>query len=951
MALKKYLSDIKSAGVYRFVFDKSEIIEDTESVRRLLVGYSEKGPFNTPVYINDIDTFITTFGTTSRRMERKGIYLNRLAQQALEKGPIQVLNLKPFNVDKTAPEMAAIYAFNASDLGNGVEGHDVNYAYVASTSSLSRGSQVASIYDTNRFWKVDPERLHDIKMYGSSNGGTDVDSTVENDYIRLVQTSSYEDSCTVFIRPYIPDNYNITISDWYSAETSTEMPSYLDAIKDHYLDEFWAEVLVFKGDLRKSALFAYTGTLGSNLPYIFNYNDDGYIESITVQENDTLTTWYVNDTTYNTVEEFVEKFLLPNNLVSSTSSTTLDGDGVSGTEFAGLSITELTSDIEPLITWQPFCVVTTDSAGNTVVTSNPNYKDLYGNPADALDAMADVTTSNYLGGYRGILIPSFTDANGSYISLDTVFNSDYSNHKMLMHFNEALLDEVYDTDLNSNGVYDSDEGTVDVHGSDSVYTTPASILHALLSATCKVMSSVTVYTITETKVVGTITTSETFATVYVKVFNDENSTTIVTICDGNGDILVTDNFTTSGASELTYTTSGVTITATSTDTPTAVYDESNNTSSTTYTYVVTSTSSYSDSDDTAGSLYEDYTSTDWTPDGATTYGKFMEGYTYASIKKSDKGQTLVNKIYGVLSYKGIYEALTNNVDSDYHYIVDTFQGYPGKAMKSQIATIAKKKFNCLAIVNFPPIADVIKYCGYNSYLGGFDMSTINKSSSNISMPSESQGASWLAFYTQLNGNEGGNKFTFPSAAIVSNLFETKWEDKYPYTIVAGPKWGRVSQADVTGPDYNYARADLDALEPFGVNAIIYQPHYGVYINGNQTAKQKPKSALSKVHVRELVTYLQDEIEVMLRGYHFDLNTATLRDTVRAKAETILGLCQANGGIYAYHVTCDDTNNTSEIIDNDMLILDYDIEPARGAEKMVQRLTIRKTGDLAKIYGE
>lgn len=944
MALKKYLSDIKSAGVYRFVFDKSEIREEETEVRRLLVGYSEKGPFNTPVCINDVDTFVETFGNTSRRMERKGIYLNRLAQQALEKGPIQVLNLKPFNVDSTAPEMSAVYTFNASDLGDGVEGHDVTYAYVASTGSLSRGAQVSSIYDTNRFWKVDPERIHNIKLYGSNTGTALLDTTASDDYIRIVQTSSYEDSCTVFIRPYIPENYNITISDWYSNETSSEMPSYLELIKDHYLDEFWAEVMVFKGDLRKKALFAYTGTLGSDLPYIFNYNEDTeYLESITVQESDTLITYAVDD------DDFVEKFLLPNSLVASSSSTTLDGDGVEGTEFDGVSISALTADIEPLITWQPFCIVDEDEG---TVISNPNYKDLYGQPADALDAMADVSTSNYLGGYRGILIPSFTDANGSFVSLDTVFNSDYGNHKMLMHMNESLLDDVYDSDVNSNGVYDSDESTPEVHGETSTYTTPAAILHALLSPTCKVYSTVTTWVVTQTSTASDGTeTSTTWGTIYYKVFNDDNESVICTINDKLNAVTKTVSFSEDGTTELVYECGGVTVTVTydgSSATASVSYDASGDTSSTTYSYTLSESTTSSST--TSGETYSDYSSTDWTADGATIYGKFLEGYTYNSIKKSDKGLSLVSKIMNVLSYKGINEALTNNVDSSYHYIIDTFQGYPGKAMKVQFASIAKKKFNCLAIVNFPPIDDVIKYCGYNSYLGGFDMSTINKSSSNISMPTETQGASWLAFYTQLKATDGSSKFNIPSAGLVSNLFETKWEEKYPYTIVAGPKYGRISDEGVIGPDYNYSRDDLDALEPFGVNAIIYQPRYDTYINGNQTAKQKPKSALSKVHVRELVTYLQDEIETMLRGYHFDLNTATLRDAVRAKAETILGLCMANGGIYAYHITCDDSNNTNEIIDNDMLILDYDIEPARGAEKMVQRLTIRKTGDVAKVYG-
>ena len=194
--------------------------------------------------------------------------------------------------------------------------------------------------------------------------------------------------------------------------------------------------------------------------------------------------------------------------------------------------------------------------------------------------------------------------------------------------------------------------------------------------------------------------------------------------------------------------------------------------------------------------------------------------------------------------------------------------------------------------------------------------------------------------------DGTNKFIVPSAALVSNLFMNKWSTRLPYYIVAGPNHGRIDYPGVVGTDYNYARPDLDALEPFGVNAIVYIPRKGFVINSNQTAKQAPVSALSKIHVRELVTFLQDTIEDMLYSYQWELNTPTLRDNVRAKADVILGLVQANGGIYDFRTQCDDRNNPPEVIDNEMLVLDVEIEPARGAGKMCQTLTIHRTGGIA-----
>lgn len=754
MSLPNYISKLRSAGVYRYVFDKSDIPESQRDSIRLVVGFSEKGPFNTPVYIENTDDFVRTFGNVSRRMERKGIFFHRMAIQALQAGPIVCLNLKPFNADKT-PETADIYAFNASDVcvkpyqelqpeQKEDETNNVQVSYQqmhavqaqAEVASQNGGSsELVSIYDTNRFWKVDPERIHDITAIKTDPFADES----KKDYIRIVQTGSKDDSCTVFIRPTVPSNWNVKISDWYSSEVAEEMPPYMESIKDRYLSEFFVEIYVFKGDLNKEGLFSNTGTLGS-----------------------------------------------------------VRSDGK----------------------WQGFCLVKDGK-----LFTNPQYEDAYGNLADPLSAMADVATSNFVNRYVGICFPSFKDGNGNFIDIASVFNRDNAEHKMLLAMNESLLDEASDLDLNGDGEYGGGEAKPEIHG--VAVESPESFVRALCSP------------------------------IYGTKKDDE--------------------------SELQFDSTGKAI-----------------------------------------------------------RGLYIKGYVYNSIKRSETGEVLQQKILGVLKYKGIREALTNGIDIDYKYIVDTFQTYPGLAMKAQFSSIAKGKFNALAILNFPPMKNVIEKCGWKNYQGGFDMSQITKRG-DITLPAEVQGASWAAFYTQLQMTDGTTKFVVPSAALVSNLFLTKRALRQPYYIVAGPNYGRITDSNVIGPDYNYARADLDILEPMGVNAIIHIPRQGIVINGNQTAKQTPVTSLSKIHVRELVTFLQDELENMLLGYQWELNTATLRDMIRTKAETILGLCQANGGIFSYKVTCDETNNTTEVINNNSLVLDADIISTRGTEKIVQTLTLHRIG--------
>jgi hypothetical protein len=246
-------------------------------------------------------------------------------------------------------------------------------------------------------------------------------------------------------------------------------------------------------------------------------------------------------------------------------------------------------------------------------------------------------------------------------------------------------------------------------------------------------------------------------------------------------------------------------------------------------------------------------------------------------------------------------------------------------------------------MNAPAMADFLK-------IPSFNMKSFEKGEYNgfFSMPSEENGASYCAYYTPVVFADGIVKYNVPSAGIISNLFINKHYNRQPYYIVAGPNYGTLNYEGMIGPDYNYSQADLDILEPMGINAIVYVPRKGTYINSNQTAKQTPVSALSKIHVRELVIHIQNEIEKMLQNYQWELNTQTLRDKIKNSADSILERIKNNGGVYEYLNVCDGSNNTPDIIDNEMVILDTSIEPARGAGKMVQRLTIHRTGGLSAL---
>lgn len=833
MSLPNYLAKIKSAGIYRFVFDDSTMTTQEVETLRMVVGYSEKGPFNTPVYVDNAADFTTIFGNISKRLERRGVYFHRMALQALQAGPILALNLKPFNKNTGDHEQVKKLEFDFGNVGSEfIENTDI------------KDTEITSLYNTNRFWYLDETNL--------------IDTASSAKYAQIAATDIKDKSCTIFMRKYTPDGYGLTIRDWFSNNTTEEMPEYLEKIQDENLNDYFAEIFVFRG-------------------------------------------------------KFDNKLTTSNGSLSNY--------------FAGENI-------------------------------DLGYNNQYSGNTDALIDLANDPNSNFVGRYQGTTIPYFKDANGRYISLDIVFNKDNYLHNMMMKFNEGILenqttakgvDEILKVSTSLaetqyynklfNVTYDGADFTISsfsrVNGSDPrPEKTKVLALSGFPVEKEKQLFAIKKGTIpygytgvirADLYEAGESTNAETEEA--IAVFENDNSnekiyfhlpaqTTDETyedyITKRLGDDSLFDSLVVIGSD-------GKYRKAVKNDTITKISDNLIIYNGKDYDELCTKIVIGGNDEASKNAVSKVY----------------LSGYTYKSITSDVTGKSLVEAILKMLDDKGIRTALTNNVDVNYHYLVDTLRTYKDNAKdKTKLFNIAKTKDNCFAIVNFPFMSDMISKSSPN---------TIDVN--DFTMPKEVEGASWGAYFTSLVFSDGTLKETVPSAACVSNNFMDKYGARLPYDIVAGPKYGRIIADGLVGPDYNYGRSELDILEPYGVNAIIYVPRKGTYINSNQTAKQIPVSGLSKIHIRELVTYIQDEIQSLLESYQWDKNTSSLRDTIKTKADAILENVKNNDGVYAYLNTCDETNNTAEVIDNEMIILDTEIEPARGAGKMVNRLTIRRTGGI------
>ena len=187
--------------------------------------------------------------------------------------------------------------------------------------------------------------------------------------------------------------------------------------------------------------------------------------------------------------------------------------------------------------------------------------------------------------------------------------------------------------------------------------------------------------------------------------------------------------------------------------------------------------------------------------------------------------------------------------------------------------------------------------------------------------------------------------TVPPAAYVSNLYVAKYTASKPWSIVAGPKRGVISGNQVVGLEGTLIHDDREYLEPMGINPIVWENGVGVEIFANKTAKQSPVSALSSIHAREACIYIQDNVEAILKKYNWEANTARNREEIKTLVDTFLSNVKDGDGIYDFKTVMDATNNTTEVIDKNMGVIDIYVEVVRGLEILAQRLTVLKTGSI------
>jgi len=138
------------------------------------------------------------------------------------------------------------------------------------------------------------------------------------------------------------------------------------------------------------------------------------------------------------------------------------------------------------------------------------------------------------------------------------------------------------------------------------------------------------------------------------------------------------------------------------------------------------------------------------------------------------------------------------------------------------------------------------------------------------------------------------------------------------------------------------QSERDTLYEARINPIAVFPATGVCVWGQKTLQGRP-SALDRINVRRLLIAAKKFIASSTRYLVFEQNTSQTRTRFLNIVTPYLESIQQRQGLYAFRVIMDESNNTPDIIDRNILYGQLFLQPAKTAEFIILDFNIQNTG--------
>jgi len=137
-------------------------------------------------------------------------------------------------------------------------------------------------------------------------------------------------------------------------------------------------------------------------------------------------------------------------------------------------------------------------------------------------------------------------------------------------------------------------------------------------------------------------------------------------------------------------------------------------------------------------------------------------------------------------------------------------------------------------------------------------------------------------------------------------------------------------------------AERDTLYEGKINPIASFPGEGIVAFGQKTLQDRA-SALDRINVRRLLIKVKKYIASTSRYLVFEQNTSQTRGKFLNTVNPYLEGIQQRQGLYAFRVVMDESNNTPDVIDRNILAGAIYLQPTKTAEFIVIDFNILPTG--------
>lgn len=209
-----------------------------------------------------------------------------------------------------------------------------------------------------------------------------------------------------------------------------------------------------------------------------------------------------------------------------------------------------------------------------------------------------------------------------------------------------------------------------------------------------------------------------------------------------------------------------------------------------------------------------------------------------------------------------------------------------------------------------------------------------------------------------------NAITSSSYAVIDSGYKYQYDrynDEYRYVPLNGDIAGLCARTDFTNDPwfspaglnrgqiknvvklaFNPRKTDRDTLYNAGINPVASFPGQGIVLFGDKTALSKP-SAFDRINVRRLFITLEKAISTAAKYQLFEFNDGFTRAQFKNIVEPFLRDVKGRRGITDFLVVCDQTNNTSDVIDTNRFVADIYIKPARSINFIQLNFIATRTG--------